>query len=47
MYRTVYDRVLIHTDPEKAHHAAIAAIGAAGATEASRRVLRQTYGRRG
>ncbi|MDO5495620.1 MAG: dihydroorotate dehydrogenase (quinone), partial [bacterium] len=47
MYRAIYDSLLVHTDPEQAHHAAMAAIGAAGTVEASRRVLQRTIGRRG
>lgn len=46
MYRALYSRVLTHTDPEEAHEAAIAAIARAGTTEAIRRALKATYGRR-
>lgn len=47
MYRAIYDHLLVHTDPEQAHHAAIRAISVAGETEATRRAMRATFGRRG
>ncbi|HZK05884.1 MAG TPA: quinone-dependent dihydroorotate dehydrogenase [Actinomycetaceae bacterium] len=47
MYRKLYDNVLVHTDPEAAHHLAVFAIGAAGNVEVSRRGLEKSFGRRG
>lgn len=44
MYRLLYDTVLVHTDPEAAHHAAIEAIAAAGRTEPTRRALKASVG---
>ncbi|MDN5558087.1 MAG: quinone-dependent dihydroorotate dehydrogenase [Ruaniaceae bacterium] len=44
MYRTFYDKVLTHTDPEMAHHQAVTAIAAAGAIEPVRRSLKSTLG---
>lgn len=44
MYRLLYDTVLVHTDPEAAHHAAIEAIAAAGRTEPIRRALKASVG---
>ena len=46
MYRLLYDTVLVHTDPEAAHHAAIEAIAAAGRTEPTRRALKASVGAR-
>jgi len=47
VYRQLYDSVLVHTDPEAAHHAAVRAIGAAGDVEATRRSLKNSLGRLG
>lgn len=47
MYRKIYDNVLVHTDPEMAHHVAVDAIGAAGNIEVSRRALAASFGRLG
>ena len=47
MYRRIYDTLLVHTDPERAHEIAIEAISRAGSIEASRRALAATIGRLG
>ena len=48
IYRTLFDRVLTRTDPEKAHHAAFRAIRAAGPVlSASRRQFPLRNGRVG
>ncbi|MDO5727833.1 MAG: quinone-dependent dihydroorotate dehydrogenase [Bowdeniella nasicola] len=45
LYRFAFDNLITRTDPETAHHLALQAIGAAGATEAGRRALRASFGR--
>lgn len=44
MYRLLYDTVLVHTDPEMAHHAAVEAIALAGKCNLTRRALKSTLG---
>jgi len=47
VYRQLYSSVLVHTDPEAAHHAAVEAIARAGNVEVTRRALKATVGRLG
>lgn len=47
MYRRIYDSLIVHTDAEKAHEAAMEAISLAGRTEVTRRALERTIGRLG
>jgi len=47
VYPQLYDGVLVHTDPEAAHHAAMVAIALAGNTEPTRRALKASFGRLG
>lgn len=47
MYSQLYRSVLVHTDPEKAHEAAVRAIALAGRIEPVRRALKASFGRQG
>lgn len=47
VYPQLYRSVLVHTNPEQAHHAALYAIGLAGRVEVSRRALKASFGRLG
>lgn len=46
LYRLFFRSVLVHTDPEFAHHAAMTLIGVAGRTPVVHRLVRATLGRR-
>lgn len=44
LYRFAFDKLITRTDPERAHHMALDAIGKAGSSEAGRRALRAAFG---